>query len=155
MAEKIDTKYFCSYRYQQGSFWGSDYSVWPQIRFDNNITRFYYYQVRTGFMFHPYDWLDTGIYYKYIDQIVGDRWRSENRFEFEFVPNIVWAWNEDKDKSASKEVVTDDEIFKENGSITRWLGDKASSLFQILNSSQLEYRNLDTARINNSDHFIL
>jgi hypothetical protein len=85
----IDTKYFCAFSYRQKAVWGSDYSLTPEFRFDESMQRFYYYHWRTGFLFHPFSWLDLGLYYRFVNQRTNGEWQPENRFEFHFDPKII------------------------------------------------------------------
>jgi hypothetical protein len=85
-----DTKYFSTFSYRQKAIWGSDYSLTPEFRFDENMGRFYYYHWRTGFLFHPFPWLDLGLYYRFVNQRTNGDWQPENRFEFHFDPKIIF-----------------------------------------------------------------
>lgn len=85
-----DLKYFSAFSYRQKAIWGSDYSLTPELRFDENMSRFYYYHWRTGFLFHPFSWLDLGLYYRFVNQRTNGDWQPENRFEFHFDPKIIF-----------------------------------------------------------------
>jgi len=84
-----DTKFFGAFSYRQKAVWGSDYSLTPEFRFDESMSRFYYYHWRTGLLFHPFSWLDFGLYYRFVNQRANGSWQPENRFEFHFDPKIV------------------------------------------------------------------
>ncbi|MFC1559581.1 hypothetical protein ACFLZ2_05910 [Candidatus Margulisiibacteriota bacterium] len=140
-ADTIDTKYFCSFSYKQKGFMESDYSFWPEARFDRQITRFYYYHVRTGFLFHPQPWLDFGLFYKYVSEMDdSDRWIPENRVEFNITPKIMFGFNlfGNGIESISGEVVGD-----EGGGVIGWVGKKAFQLVQVAARNEIEFRDLD------------
>ncbi|KPJ69518.1 hypothetical protein AMJ44_03745 [candidate division WOR-1 bacterium DG_54_3] len=86
----IDTKYFPSFSYRQKAFWGSDFSLSPQLRFENGARYLYYYHTRVGFLFHPYPWMDLGLYYRFVNEKdLSGKWDPDNRIEIEINPKIV------------------------------------------------------------------
>lgn len=90
LAAAEDLKYFGSFSYRQKGLWGTDYSLTPEFRLDENMSRFYYYHWRTGLLFHPLPWLDMGLYYRFVNQKINGAWQPENRFEFHFDPKLVF-----------------------------------------------------------------
>ena len=86
----IDTKYFPSFSYRQKAFWGSDFSLSPQLRFENGARDLYYYHTRVGFLFHPYRWMDLGLYYRFVNEKdLSGKWDPDNRIEIEISPKII------------------------------------------------------------------
>jgi len=61
----------------------------PELRFENGARDLYFYHFRTGFLFHPRDWLDIGFYYRFVQEKEAGAWSPENRYEFIFSPKIV------------------------------------------------------------------
>ncbi len=84
-----DAKYFSAFSYRQKAFWGSDFSMSPELRFENGAKELYFYHFRIGFLFHPRNWLDVGLYYRFVQEREAGNWQPENRYEFVFTPKIV------------------------------------------------------------------
>jgi hypothetical protein len=89
----IDTKYFPSFSYRQKAIWGSDYSLSPELRFENSARDLYYYHIRSGFLFHPFSWLDFGLFYRFVNERdFSGNWDADNRIEFVISPKIVFRF---------------------------------------------------------------
>ena len=132
----IDIKYFSSYFYGQKSFWGSDFSLQPDFRFENNASQLYFYHVRTGFLFHPRPWYDLGFFYRLVEEKnLAGQWEPENRMEFVFAPKFSMAFN-------GRWLGTEEAENGDEGLGRRvWKG--ARSLLQIIARNEFELRELD------------
>jgi len=89
-AFSIDTKYFTAFIYKQNSFLGSEFQISPEMRFDRGAKELYYYHFRTGFLFHPRNWLDLGFYYVFNNEKDSNgNWDPDAGFEFAIDPKII------------------------------------------------------------------
>ena len=86
-------KYFPSFSYRQKAFWGSDFSLSPQLRFEDGARDLYYYHTRTGFLFHPFPWMDLGLYYRFVNEKdLSGKWDPDNQVEIEISPKIIFRF---------------------------------------------------------------
>jgi len=147
-ADVTDTKYFCSYLYEQPGIFNSVFSLSPEIRFDKGVSRLNYFGLRTGNYYNLFPWLDVGIYYRYIDQIdINNDWSTNNRIEFVFTPKIVLSFlhQEELQKIAESAKTSGEALMKEMKSddIVTASGKRALRFMVIDLHSQIEYWDVD------------
>ncbi|MBU0672577.1 MAG: hypothetical protein KJ732_06090, partial [Candidatus Margulisbacteria bacterium] len=107
-------------------------------------SRFYYYHWRTGFLFHPFSWMDLGLYYRFVNQRTNGSWQPENRFEFHFDPKIIFIFSPGLSKIGRTANETEDT------SVIGRVKQGALRVLEIIMSNDFELWNIDLEKPENT-----